>query len=250
VISPRLFVRRTFRLSGLALHLALGVLIAALLPVVGTARRDWLIRVWSRQLLRVLGIRLRLGVAPHTAHGALLVCNHISWLDIYLIFAARRVHFVSKAEVRRWPVAGWLAYKAGTLFLERGRRADTARVNDAMRELMAHGAWVAVFPEGTTSDGRSVQRFLPSLLQPAVTLGCPIVPAALRYRTRDGEPCVAAAYIDDTSLLQSLLAIVSEPAIVAELDFGAPLLPDAHRRELAQQAEATVSALLGQSQTT
>ena len=119
--------------------------------------------------------------------GALLVCNHVSWLDIYLIYAARRVHFVSKAEVRAWPVAGWLAHKTGTLFIERGRRADTARINAEMRTLMQSGAWVAVFPEGTTSDGRGLRRFLPSLLQPAVELNCPIVPAALRYRTLEGE---------------------------------------------------------------
>jgi 1-acyl-sn-glycerol-3-phosphate acyltransferase len=155
------------------------------------------------------------------------------------------VHFVSKAEVRAWPVAGWLAHKTGTLFIERGRRADTKRINAEMRLLLQSGAWVAVFPEGTTSDGRGLRRFLPSLLQPAVELNCPIVPAALRYRTLAGEYSAAPAYIDDLSMWQSLMKIVSEPGIIAELQFGEPIQPSGHRRELAAQAEAATARLLG-----
>jgi 1-acyl-sn-glycerol-3-phosphate acyltransferase len=250
VIPARLFLRRSFRLGRLALHLLKGVTIAGLvLPIVSHARRDHLICNWSGQLLKVLGVRLKAGPVPTHHGGALLVCNHVSWLDVYLIHAARRVYFVSKSEVRAWPVAGWLAHKSGTLFLERGRRADTARINHAMRELMQSGAWVAVFPEGTTGDGRELKRFLPSLLQPAVDLGCPIIPAALRYRTLAGDYSAAPAYIDDISMLQSLCRIISEPGIIAELCFGEPFMPDGHRRELAVRAESTVTQLLGASPT-
>jgi 1-acyl-sn-glycerol-3-phosphate acyltransferase len=114
-----------------------------------------------------------------------------------------------------------------------------------MRELMQSGAWVAVFPEGTTSDGRGLRRFLPSLLQPAVELNCPIVPAALRYRTLGGEYSVVPAYIDEMSLWQSLKQIVDAPGLVAELHFGAPIRPLGHRRELAAEAEQSVAVLLG-----
>jgi 1-acyl-sn-glycerol-3-phosphate acyltransferase len=204
---------------------------------------------WARRLLRVLGVMARVDPAPSLPGGALLVCNHVSWLDIYLIYAAQRVHFVSKSEVRAWPVAGWLAHKTGTLFLERGRRADTARVNAEMRALMQGGAWVAVFPEGTTSDGRGLRRFLPSLLQPAVELNCPIVPAALCYRTLDNEYSAAPAYIDQMSLWQSFKQIVSERGLIAELHFGEPILPTGHRRELAARAEAATARLLGLTKT-
>ena len=244
--SPRLFFRRATRLTRLGLHLLQAIFIAAvLLPSVNPAWRDRLIRYWSRGLLKVLGVRMQMQPAPVLPDGALLVCNHISWLDIYLIYAARRVHFVSKAEVRAWPVFGWLAQQGGTLFLDRTRRADTARVNTTMRELMQQGAWVAVFPEGTTSDGRGLKRFLSSLLQPAVELGCPIVPAALRYRTRAGEYSAAAAYIDDLSLWVSLKRIISEPDLVAELKFGEPFAANEHRRKLAHRAEHAVAQLLG-----
>lgn len=228
------------------LHLAWGVAVAGLaFPLFEPARRDRFIMAWAQRLLRVLGVRLRSMPPPDLSGGGLLVCNHISWLDIYLIYAARRVHFVSKAEVRDWPIAGWLARKTGTLFIERGRRADTARINVEMHDLMQSGAWVAVFPEGTTSDGRGLRRFMPSLLQPAVQLKCAIVPAALRYRTLEGDYTAAPAYIEHVNMWQSLLQIVSEPGLIAELQFGEPIMPDGHRRELAARAEQAVAGLLG-----
>jgi 1-acyl-sn-glycerol-3-phosphate acyltransferase len=238
--------RRTIRIGLLGLHLVWGVILAGLVfPLLGPARRDRSIMAWARRLLKVLGVRAQLTPAPRLPGGALLVCNHVSWLDIYLIYAAQRVHFVSKAEVRNWPVAGWLARKTGTLFIERGRRADTARINTQMHDLMRDGAWVAVFPEGTTSDGRGLRRFMPSLLQPAVQLNCPVVPAALRYRTLEGGYTTVPAYIDDINMWQSLKRIVSEPGLVAELHFAEPILPNGHRRELAAQAEAVTAGLLG-----
>ncbi|NDP48880.1 MAG: 1-acyl-sn-glycerol-3-phosphate acyltransferase [Sulfuriferula multivorans] len=239
-------LRRIVRLSLLMIHLVWGiVLTGGVFPMIGPARRDRIITRWSRRLLHILGVRLRVGAIAEVNGGALLVCNHVSWLDVYLINATQRVHFVSKAEVRAWPIVGWLAHKTGTLFIERGRRADTARINAEMRDLMQHGAWVAVFPEGTTSDGHSLRRFMPSLLQPAVELNCLIVPAALRYRTLTGEYSAAPAYIDQIGLWQSLLQIVSEPGLIAELHFGEPILPNGHRRDLAAQAETATAKLLG-----
>ncbi|HEY9099825.1 MAG TPA: 1-acyl-sn-glycerol-3-phosphate acyltransferase [Thiobacillus sp.] len=239
-------LRRLIRIGLLMPHLVWGVMLAGLVfPLVAAHRRDHFIMRWSHRLLGILGVQTRIHTPSSLPSGALLVCNHVSWLDIYLINSARRVHFVSKAEVRAWPVVGWLAHKTGTLFIERGRRADTARINTEMRELMQAGVWVAVFPEGTTGDGRELRRFLPSLLQPAVELGSPVVPAALRYRTLDHAYSAAPAYIDEISLWQSLLQIVSEPGLIAELQFGDPIQPQGHRRDLAVQAEAATARLLG-----
>lgn len=235
------------RLLLVFLHVAWGVALVALaFPWFGDARRDRAITKWSRCLLGFMGVRLRVEALPHLPHGALVVANHVSWLDVYLIHAAHRVHFVSKSEVRRWPIAGWLAHRTGTLFLERQRRADTLRVSREMGEVMTQGAWVAVFPEGRTGDGRSVRKFLPSLLQPAVELACPVVPVALRYCTLAGEYSDAPVY-ESVNLVQSFLRIIREPGLVAEVRFGAPLAATAHRRELAATAEAAVAALLGVS---
>lgn len=239
-------LRRLPRLVLLAAHLAWGAALTSLvLPFASEPACDRIIARWSRRLLAILRVRLRVETAPSLPAGALLVCNHVSWLDIFLVLGARRVRFVSKSEVRRWPVIGWLAHRAGTLFLERGRRADTRRINDEMGALMRTGHWVAVFPEGTTSDGRGIRRFLPSLLQPAVALNCPVVPAALRYRTPGGRYSDAPAYIDDVSLWTSVARILDAGGLVAELHFGEPIAPDGHRRELAVAAERAVTTLLG-----
>ena len=245
VPTLRLCLRRSYRLIRLGLHLLQAIFFAGVLfPLVSMRQRDWLISYWSRHLLKVLGVRIHAQHAPVLSGGALLVSNHISWLDIYLIYGARRVYFVSKAEVRKWPIAGWLAHKGGTLFIERGKRADTARINQEMHDLMQHGAWIGVFPEGTTSDGRGVNKFYSSLLQPAVELECPIVPVAIRY-TRNSEYTEVPAYIGGMSLWESLQRIISETGLVAELRFGTPFAPEHHRRELAVHAEAAVAGLLG-----
>lgn len=238
-------LRRAYRLPRLALHAAWGMLLAATVSRrQDPAQWDRTISVWSAKLLRILGIRLIVMAAPQGVDGGLLVANHISWLDIFVIHAAQRVHFVSKAEVRRWPVAGWLAWKIGTLFIERTKKSDTARINRQMRAILEQGGWVAVFPEGTSSDGRQIRRFLPSLLQPAVDLGLPVVPAALRYRRPDGSHCDAANYIDQMSLAESLWRVAGEAEIRAELEFGA-VQTGTDRRSLALAAQTEVARLLG-----
>ncbi len=238
-------LRRAYRLPRLALHAAWGMLLAATVSRwQDPAQWDRTISVWSAKLLRILGVRLTVMAAPQGMDGGLLVANHISWLDIFVIHAAQRVHFVSKAEVRRWPVAGWLAWKIGTLFIERTKKSDTARINRQMRAILEQGGWVAVFPEGTSSDGRQIRRFLPSLLQPAVDLGLPVVPAALRYRRPDGSHCDAANYIDQMSLAESVWRVAGEPEIRAELEFGA-VQTGTDRRSLALAAQTEVASLLG-----
>lgn len=237
--------RRLLRLSRLLFHVMAGIWqTAVMFHFYSPARRDRVISAWSARLLKILGIRLVAGKPPAFSHGALLVANHISWLDIFVIHAARRVHFVSKHEVRSWPVAGWLAHRAGTLFIQRAKKTDTARINGEMHTLLQDGAWVAVFPEGTSSDGRQLRRFMPSLFQPAVKEDLPVVPAGLRYQTPEGMHCQAAAYIDDMSLGKSLWQITGEPEIVARLDFGKPLKHD-DRRALAEMSHREIAILLG-----
>jgi len=153
------FLRRFIRIGLLLPHLIWGLMLAGwVFPLIKPDRRDRFIMTWSRRLLGILGVRVQVAVPPRLSGGALLVCNHVSWLDIYLINAAQRVHFVSKAEVRGWPVAGWLAHKTGTLFIERGRRADTARVNADMRALlkMAPRSWCSQKARPATAVGYNV----------------------------------------------------------------------------------------------
>lgn len=239
---------RAWRLLRLGLHILRGVLTALLvLPWGSPGLRMTLTREWSRSLLGLLGIRLKIRGNPLdvASHNVLLVSNHVSWLDIYLLNAVRPLRFVSKAEVRNWPVVGWLAIFTGTLFLERGKRRDTARVNDAVSAALANGDCVAFFPEGTTTDGTHLKPFLSSLLQAAINAQSVLRPVALRYVLPGGGIDMAAAYYGDMSMMDSLRNILARKEIRAELIFLEPISTSGkHRRELAQQAEAAISSAL------
>ena len=237
---------RGMRLARIAAHLLRGLLTTALLfPFYARPQRREAIRRWSARLLRILGVRLHLHQAPARVRPLMLVANHVSWLDIFMLNAAIPVRFVAKSEIRGWPAIGWLSARTGTLFIERGRRRDTARVNRLIAEAMLDGDVVAVFPEGTTSDGSQVLRFHSSLLQPALMAEAGVQPVALRFAHADGSLCTEAAYDGDKSLWQSLLQIVAQPAVDAHVHFLPLLATDVlHRRELAEAAHAAIASYL------
>jgi len=228
---------RLLRLTRVGLHLLQGVLTALLVfPVLRQSVRNFLIRSWSAKLLTILAIHLTVrGNLPRRGDkGVLFAANHISWLDIYLLNALAPVRFVSKSEVRDWPLIGFLAAKAGTLFIERNRRRDTGRVNQTIESALRSGDHVALFPEGTTSDGSEVRHFHAPLLQPAIDADAALQPVAIRYLRENGEIDTTPAYIDELSFGDSLQRILRRPAIHAELHFTAPALPHGmNRRELA-----------------
>lgn len=218
IVAGFIKARAAFRLSRAALHLFHGAAtVAAVYPFAGIALRRRLKQRWSRQMLSMLGVGL-----PRSAGGCgegLLVANHISWLDIFVINAWAPSAFVSKDEVRAWPVIGWLSARTDTIFLERGSRRAAHRATDHLLSCLKQGGRVAVFPEGTTSEGDQVLPFHSALLQPAVDAGCAVHPVVLSYRDRDGRPSAAAAYVGDTTLWQSLIAIASASGIEAEPNF-------------------------------
>lgn len=239
---------RAMRLARMTLHLLRGLLTAAaVFPFFSLPRRRGAVKNWSLSLLRILGVRLHVHGAPPHLHAppVMVVANHVSWLDIFVINAVIPARFVAKSEVRAWPVIGWLCAKTGTLFINRVRRHDTARINREIAEAMLGGDVVAVFPEGTTTDGSQVLRFHSSLLQPALLAGARVHPAALRFARADGSLCIEAAYDGDKSLWDTLLLIIAQPVIHAHVWFP-DVLPAgaAHRRTLAQAAhQAIVSRL-------
>ncbi|HEX5803061.1 MAG TPA: lysophospholipid acyltransferase family protein [Azospira sp.] len=214
-------------------------------PFVSGSRRLRLKQRWSRQLLDILGIRLDAtlgGIEP----GSLIVANHISWVDIFVLNAARPVAFVAKAEVREWPLIGWLAANTDTVFLRRGSRGHAKIVNAEIDALLDAGQDVAIFPEGTTTDGTHMLGFHAALLQPAVETGRPIQPLALSYETADGKRSLAPAYAGDTTLGQCLATMLATRRIVARLRPTPPLpTPGRNRRELAQAAHAAIALKLG-----
>ncbi len=239
---------RLLRTTRLALHLLQGFLTALLLfPALSQPTRNALSRSWSAKLLAILAIRLTIvGTVPRrSGKGILFAANHISWLDIYLLNAVLPLRFVSKAEVRSWPLIGFLAAKAGTLFIERGRRRDTGRANQEIENALLNGDHIALFPEGTTSDGSHIRHFHAPLLQPAIDADTPVQPVAIRYFGENGEIDTAPAYIDDLSFGDSVKQILRRPRIHAELHFAATVTPHGkNRRELAGVLHNTITNAL------
>jgi 1-acyl-sn-glycerol-3-phosphate acyltransferase len=167
----------------------------------------------------------------------MIVANHVSWVDIFAINAVVPVRFVAKAQVRRWPLVGWLSARAGTIFIDRGRRQDTLRVNALISQALRAGELFAVFPEGTTSDGSTLLKFHSSLLEPALEAGAAVQPVALRYEREDGSLCTEAAYDGTRSAWDALIGIVSQRSVIVHVCMLRPIMPGVHnRRALALHA--------------
>jgi 1-acyl-sn-glycerol-3-phosphate acyltransferase len=239
---------QTYRLSRVAVHLLYAVVIVGtLFPWLTVNLRARLERHWNNGLMGILNIKLLVrGALPElSAQNVMLVANHVSWLDIYVLNAVRPVSFVSKMEVLSWPVVGWLAKKTGTLFIDRSKRHDIARVNNEVSRVLLKGGCVAVFPEGTTSDGSTLRHFHASLLQPAVNSQSTVWPAAIRYCHADGTLNTAPAYIDELTFADSIKLVLSQAVIFVELEFLSPI--NAHgktRRDLARVAQYAIANAL------
>jgi 1-acyl-sn-glycerol-3-phosphate acyltransferase len=237
---------RVYRLARLCLHLIHGCfVVGAVFPFLTPKRRFRIIRGWSRKLLRILHVSLTVRGHLPVVGPTLIVSNHVSWLDIWVINAVVGVRFVAKSDIRRWPVIGFLVKGAGTIFVEREKRHDTARTNRAIVQALTCGDHVAIFPEGTTTDGTEVKLFHASLFQPALGAGARVVVVALRYINRDGSPNLDAAYAGERTLWDSVRLILAYRTLHAELIFAATV--DVHgktRREIARETEAAIADAL------
>jgi 1-acyl-sn-glycerol-3-phosphate acyltransferase len=219
--------------------------IVFMFPRMSEAQRQERVQTWSQDMLGVMGITLEVRGTPPAAGPVLLAANHISWLDILVMHAARHCRFVSKAEVRHWPLVGTLATGGGTLYIERESRRDAMRVVHHMAESLKAGDILAVFPEGTTSDGVTLLPFHANLLQAAISADAPVQPVALQFiDTASGEPSLAPCYIGDDTLVGSIWRTLSGPPITAVVSYGAPEFAEGRgRRAWAADLRAAVDAL-------
>jgi len=192
-------------------------------------RARWL-QVACQRALRVLDVPCH--VSGPVPRRGLLVCNHLSYLDILLLSATTRCLFVSKSEVRRWPLFGWYARRAGALFVRRARRRDVQRTGEAMRRALEDGALVVLFPEGTTSDGGRVLPFASSLFEPACDTGCPVWAGCVAFELEQGEVGWEVCYWGDMVLLPHLMRLLGRRGLQARLRFTAVRAEAVDRKEL------------------
>lgn len=235
-----------WRLLRLLEHLLTGALISLMVTALHRAGHPpaWrlaVVRWWHERLCRIFALRVQ--VSGHLASPALLVANHISWLDIPVLGAQGPISFLSKAEVRRWPMIGWMATVAGTLFIERGAHHAPA-VIAALRARLAQGTNMVLFAEGTTSDGAQVRRFLPRLfavVQPEPGgAAMQLQPVALRYG-QGPEPDAIAPFIGDDTLIRHLVRLLRYPGLTVSVILLPPIeVRDQDRRTLADTARAAI----------
>jgi 1-acyl-sn-glycerol-3-phosphate acyltransferase len=223
-------------------HILAGLLtILFRFPRLSQEQREIRVQVWSREMLARLGVRLVVKGTPATRGPVLLVANHISWLDITSLHAARYCRFVSKADVKGWPLIGMLASGVGTLFIERESRRDAMRVVHHMADSLRAGDVVAVFPEGTTSDGVHLLPFHANLLQAAIATEAPVQPVVLSYRDAMSAVSQAPSYVGDTSLAASMWTTVMADRLVARVVVeNAQGSRHADRRALAEHLRETI----------
>lgn len=220
-------LERVVRGARVAAHLLGGLWrVAVLFPFYSLERRRRVRHDWSRRLLVVFGFTLKVeGHLP--AQTGLIAANHVSWIDIFAVNALTPVAFVSKDDVIHWPIIGTLARHNETIFLQRGSRGHAHTIGRTMAERLESGNWLAVFPEGTTTDGTHLHPFHAALLQPAIDANVPVTPVALRYEDAAGNQSLLPAYAGDTSLWACFCAILSARQLVVRLTIGEPVQVEA-----------------------
>ena len=204
------------------------------------AQAVWLHRA-TRRHLRIFGYAA--DVSGPIPQSGLLVANHLSYLDILALAAITPAVFVSKAEVRHWPLFGQFARMAGTVFIHRERRTHVGQVNREIESALDEGLLVVIFPEGTSSDGRSLLPFRAPLLEPALRGGHPIATCWLQYSLEDGDAREEACYWGDHVFFRHVLNLIGKRRIHATVRFGKFQSQTTERKELARQLHAAVLSL-------
>jgi 1-acyl-sn-glycerol-3-phosphate acyltransferase len=242
----RTSLRALWRALRVLAHVAKGAWIVAFrFPQLHCWQQHEHVQAWAAGLLARAGVRLEVMGQPPVKGPVLVVSNHISWLDIPMMHAARHCRFISKSDVKGWPIIGTLATAAGTLYIERSSRRDALRMVSSMQEAFGRGEILAVFPEGTTGDGRELLPFHSNLLEAAVQCDAPVLPVGLRFVDgKTGESSYAATYVGDETLLGSIWRVLGADDLVAVVRYGEPQRAQGRDRRLwAQDLHAEVDRL-------
>jgi 1-acyl-sn-glycerol-3-phosphate acyltransferase len=205
-------------------------------------RAAWLSRS-SRRHLKIFGYSAT--VSGDIPKQGLLISNHLGYLDVLAISSVTPAVLVSKVEVRRWPLFGWFAALAGTVFVDRARRTQVGKVNREIEAALAAGALVAIFPEGTSTNGETILPFRTALLEPAASGNHEISVGWIHYELEDGDAATEVCYSGDQTFLPHVLNLFGKKTIRATLRFAKFQRTTDDRKELAKQLHAAVMALKG-----
>ncbi len=215
-------------------------------PSLDQQKRDAWIQRWSGWVLRVLGVKIEVtGASASIPSNALIVGNHVSWLDIVVLHSQRSAAFIAKAEIQSWPLVGLLVERSGTIFIERGKRHAVHAVLQTAIQRLGDQRNVAVFPEGTTNNGYELLPFHGNMFEAAVRAHAPVQPIAVVYRDAQAKFPAAMEFVGDTTFVGSLLKVLGCNDIVARVSI-LPLIEtqDKSRHDLAMQSQALIAERL------
>ena len=195
-----------------------------LFPFIDRASKNDHIQRWSKRLLKIFGIELQVNASNLIPHGPfLLASNHVSWMDIHVINAFEPIRFVAKSEVANWPIFGWMAKQLGTVFIRRDSSKHARQVVNELADLLKTQS-ICIFPEGTSTIGKSVQSFKPNLFEAAIVAKVPVSTLALAYfDQKTGKHSEIPAFIGDMGLMTSMARILKSRNLSVELTFFAPI---------------------------
>jgi lyso-ornithine lipid O-acyltransferase len=175
----------------------------------------------------------------------LLVCNHLSYMDVLALGSIAPAVFVAKREVKYWPIFGWFALLAGTVFVERQRREQAAEAVDDIEAMLKAGQLLVLFPEGTSSDGRKVLPFKSALLEPATRGGCPLFVGHIAYELEQGDVAEEVCYWKDMTFLPHLMNLLTKRSLIATIRFSEVHQAANCRKELARHLRSEIAFLGG-----
>ncbi len=249
-----IFFRRIYRLSLLLVHVLKGVILTLwhsneLKDGIPSKRFQVIKQQWLQSTCDILKIEIHChGTAIETP--TMLISNHISWIDIPLIGSQISLNFLSKYEVKSWPIVGWLAAKCGTLFIKRGSEGAAHQARADIQHYLEAGEHILIFPEGTTTNGSLVKRFHPRLFAVATEQETWVQPIAIRYCDIQGNISQIVPFIDNEPLITNLWGILGENKIIAELHFLPPIHGSDYpmRRAISEKAREQISNVLGVSE--
>jgi len=204
------------------------------------ARAAWL-QYSSRRVLRIFGASVE--VVGQVPASGLLVCNHLSYMDVLVLAALSPCCFVAKSEVKHWPLLGWFSQCAGTIFVDRQKRARALATVNEIETALDTGVTVVVFPEGTSSGGQTILPFKSSLLEPAVRNGHSTVAGLLAYELEQGNVVEEVCYWKNMTLVPHLVNLLSKTSLRASACLARVQYRSANRKEFALHLHSELSKL-------
>lgn len=244
----KLKTRLFYKLLSIALLFGVGLVIAGVIfPILNIVlrkpsakqQRDWLKMLWLQWFSAIVGLRISQTGKP-SGHYGLLVCNHISWLDIIVLGRYFPAYFVAKSDIMNWPVIGYLAKQGGTIFIRRGDKQQVKATAEVMAWHLKQKSMVIAFPEGTTTNGEDVLPFHASLFQPALLTKSAIHVVALQYA---GAAKALAPFIGEETFIPHLIKMLSMEKIDVHIEFISSInVSGKSRLSLSNEARELISA--------